>query len=60
MIHPEGSIKAKDFVAILPMVDTTVVLECTGKQVRCDCAAILRLCAAMVRRVAGTRRSRRA
>ncbi|KAG2448379.1 hypothetical protein HYH02_006961 [Chlamydomonas schloesseri] len=33
MIHPPGIIKAKDFVAILPMVDTTVVMECTGAQV---------------------------
>ena len=34
MIHPAGVIKAKDFVSILPMVDTTEVLECTGAQVR--------------------------
>ncbi|PNW85312.1 hypothetical protein CHLRE_03g180450v5 [Chlamydomonas reinhardtii] len=33
MIHPAGVIKAKDFVSILPMVDTTEVLECTGAQV---------------------------
>ncbi|PNH05871.1 5'-nucleotidase [Tetrabaena socialis] len=32
-ILPAGIIKARDFVAILPMVDTTMVLECTGAQV---------------------------
>ncbi|GIL42857.1 hypothetical protein Vafri_709 [Volvox africanus] len=33
MIHPEGVLKAKDFVSILPMIDNTTVLECTGAQV---------------------------
>lgn len=33
-VHPAGKLKARDFVAILPMVDETVVLECTGAQVR--------------------------
>ncbi|PNW85315.1 hypothetical protein CHLRE_03g180600v5 [Chlamydomonas reinhardtii] len=32
-VHPAGKLKARDFVAILPMVDETVVLECTGAQV---------------------------
>ncbi|KXZ56803.1 hypothetical protein GPECTOR_1g723 [Gonium pectorale] len=33
MIHPAGVLKTKDFVSILPMIDNTVVLECTGAQV---------------------------
>lgn len=33
VVHPKGKLKAKDFVAILPMVDTTCVLECTGAQI---------------------------
>ncbi|GLC44409.1 hypothetical protein PLESTB_000472700 [Pleodorina starrii] len=33
MIHPPGVLKAKDFVSILPMIDNTSVLECTGAQV---------------------------
>ncbi|KAG2499914.1 hypothetical protein HYH03_002202 [Edaphochlamys debaryana] len=33
MIHPKGKLKARDFVSILPMVDMTCVLECTGWQV---------------------------
>ncbi|PNH05856.1 Trifunctional nucleotide phosphoesterase protein YfkN [Tetrabaena socialis] len=32
-LHPIGKLKARDFVAILPMLDETVVLECTGEQV---------------------------
>ncbi|KAG2448378.1 hypothetical protein HYH02_006960 [Chlamydomonas schloesseri] len=32
-IHPPGQMKAKDWVAILPMLDETVVIECTGAQV---------------------------
>ncbi|KAG2442606.1 hypothetical protein HXX76_002691 [Chlamydomonas incerta] len=32
-VHPAGKLKARDWVAILPMVDETVVLECTGAQV---------------------------
>ncbi len=33
MIHPSGVLKAKDFVSILPMIDNTCLLECTGAQV---------------------------
>ncbi|GFR40976.1 hypothetical protein Agub_g1641 [Astrephomene gubernaculifera] len=33
MIHPAGILKARDFVSILPMIDNTVLLECTGAQV---------------------------
>ncbi|GLC44357.1 hypothetical protein PLESTB_000478100 [Pleodorina starrii] len=33
MIHPAGKLIAKDFVAVLPYVAATVVLECTGAQV---------------------------
>ncbi|KAG2448377.1 hypothetical protein HYH02_006959 [Chlamydomonas schloesseri] len=32
-VHPAGQLKARDWVAILPMIDETVVLECTGAQV---------------------------
>lgn len=33
MIHPPGLMRVKDMVAVLPMVDETVVLEVTGEQV---------------------------
>ncbi|EFJ51913.1 hypothetical protein VOLCADRAFT_103101 [Volvox carteri f. nagariensis] len=33
MIHPEGKLAIKDFVAVLPYIAPTVVLECTGAQV---------------------------
>ncbi|KAG2499917.1 hypothetical protein HYH03_002204 [Edaphochlamys debaryana] len=32
-IHPAGKLKARDWVAILPMLDETCVLECSGAQV---------------------------
>ncbi|KAG2442607.1 hypothetical protein HXX76_002692 [Chlamydomonas incerta] len=32
-IHPPGQMKARDWVSILPMLDETVVIECTGAQV---------------------------
>ncbi len=33
MVHPAGPLRHRDLVAILPMLDETVVLECTGAQV---------------------------
>ena len=35
-IHPAGILTRRDFVNILPMIDTTMLLQCTGAQV-CVC-----------------------
>jgi hypothetical protein len=41
VMHPAGPLRVRDLVAILPMLDETVLLECSGQQVRCDCAGIV-------------------